>query len=161
MNLRPRAELLCFKVDHVFCRFGDWVIFPGGGIDPGESAFAAARREMAEEADRMVNALTVAHMPTMQTWPADYAKKAKWSNGYAGGLTHWITGQLGGVVHADPKNRHADYEEGFAFFPIHDVKAKLHAELGGSWDSDVRVRLTILHAHEQALKTAGLRMEGI
>lgn len=149
MRLRPRAEALCFKDNSVFCHWKNgYVCFPGGGVDPNESPVKAAKREFMEEADRVLMNCTVAHEPTSQVWPEGYSKKEKWSRGYDGGLTFWMTGTTFDTpVHATASLRHPDYEEGFSFKPIREVLEKLKKEEEGPWADDVKVRRTILETH--------------
>jgi 8-oxo-dGTP pyrophosphatase MutT (NUDIX family) len=151
MRLRARAEALCFKGNRVLCAFAPegYVVFPGGGIDVDESAREAARREAAEESDRRVSDLHVAHPPTVQLWPPGYAN-GTWSKDYQGGLTYWMTGSASeDPIHVNPKERHKDFMPGFAWRPIDEVLLRLKRELDGDWAEDSKVRVQILEAHLQ------------
>lgn len=152
MKLRPRAEALCFRHDKVLCHWTNgYVCFPGGGVDPNESPIQAAKRETMEEADRVLMNCTIAHEPTTQVWPASYAKKAKWSKGYDGGLTFWITGTvMNNPLHRSGAGQHEDYEPAFAWHDISDVLDRLATEASGDWADDVAIRQSILRAHVQA-----------
>jgi 8-oxo-dGTP pyrophosphatase MutT (NUDIX family) len=162
MRLRPRAEVICFKDNKVLCNLNrSYVVFPGGGIDPKESAIEAAKREAREEAARRVINCTIAHEPTVQIWPKGYAetKGGKWAAGYDGGLTHWMTGSTSEEPQAE---KHPDFEPGFAWHPVAEVLARLKREGAkeSAWADDVRARIEILTAHQDLkvrLKEAGLR----
>ena len=153
MRLRPRAEVISTKENRVLAGYNQekgYVIFPGGGIDPNESAIEAAKREAFEEADRVLINCTVAHPPTVQVWPEDYAasNEGKWGKGFHGGLTYWMTGSTSkDPFHADPAERHEDYEEIFEWKPIREVIARLKQDLHGDWAEDVKVRLKVLETH--------------
>jgi 8-oxo-dGTP pyrophosphatase MutT (NUDIX family) len=148
MHLRPRVEVLCFKGQRVLRSLAHgYVCFPGGGIDPRESAIQAAKRECLEEADRVLINCTIAHPPTVQLWPASYKKE---NPQYAGGLTYWLTGSTSdGPYHDDPGNRHPDYQADFAWASIEKVLGELQAEVTGDWADDVRTRIAILQAAQQ------------
>jgi 8-oxo-dGTP pyrophosphatase MutT (NUDIX family) len=158
MRLRPRSEVLCFKGNKVLAGIADkgFVMFPGGGIDPNESAIEAAKREAYEEADRRVINCNAAHPPTVQKWPEDYAasNEGKWGKGFDGGITYWMTGSCGDHVHEDPKERHEDFEEEFKWMPVDEVMAKLKEELGDDtdWADDVKVRIKILETHKDMMR---------
>lgn len=154
MRLRPRAEVICFKGNKVLAGYHakGYTLFPGGGIDPGESAIEAAKREAMEEADRRVITCTVAHPPTVQRWPDGYAEKKPWSKGYDGGLTYWMTGSTSEEhAHADPAQRHKDFEPIFSWHRIDEVLARLKGEVGtnSDWADDARVRIAVLQAHQE------------
>lgn len=147
MKLRPRAEVFAFKENRVLANLtGPYVVFPGGGVDVGESPKDAARRECMEEAARRLIDVTVAHAPTLQVWPKSYAdtKGRKWAEGFAGGLTYWFTGNTSDEPLQD---RHRDYEPGFAWHHCKKVIDRLKQEAGGEWKDDVKVRLTVLETH--------------
>lgn len=156
MRLRPRAEVICFKGNKVLCGInteGDYCLFPGGGVDPNESAVQAAKREALEECDRKVTGCTVAHPATTQVWPKDYAasNEGKWGKGFDGGITYWMTGSTSdGYLHEDPKERHEDFEKIFEWKPISVVLDQLKKELGNDtdWADDVKTRIAILEAHQ-------------
>ena len=154
MRLRPRAEVICFKRGKTLCGFNPdkgYCLFPGGGVDPNESAIEAAKREAWEEADRRVVNCTVAHEPTVQLWPDGYAeeKGMEWARGYKGGYTYWMTGSTSDdPFHDDPKDRHEDYEDIFTWHPIPFVIEKLKGEVKGDWAEDVKVRIKILQQHQ-------------
>jgi 8-oxo-dGTP pyrophosphatase MutT (NUDIX family) len=148
VKLRPRAEVISIKGNKVLAGIasGGYVVFPGGGIDPGESAVHAAKRECLEEADRALINCTVAHPPTVQLWPKDY--KPAWAEGYDGGLTYWMTGSTSDTpFHVDPRNRHADYEDSIRWRPIDEVLQRLKHDITGDWADDVKVRLSVLETH--------------
>lgn len=139
MNLRERAEVICFKWPRVLCDLRPYVCFPGGGIDPGESPIDAAKREAMEEAGRQVIACTVAHPPTVQKWAKAY--REKWQQGFDGGHTYWLTGSTSD----EPVNtKHDDYQPGFKWHLVEDVIRHLKTEMHGDWSHDVKVRLSIL-----------------
>lgn len=147
MKLRVRAEVFAFKRNKVLADLeGSWVVFPGGGVDPGESPKDAAKREAREEAGRKVINLTVANPPSVQIWPKDYAEKkgAKWAEGYEGGLSYWFTGSTSDDVTLD---EHEDFQAGFKWHPIDVVMRRLKQELNGDWKDDVSVRIKVLETH--------------
>lgn len=167
MKLRPRAEVFCFKRNRVLCGFRkDYVVFPGGAIDSKESARIAAIREAFEEGGRRVINCTVAHAPTMQRWPESYRKDPTkpWATGHDGGITYWMTGSTSENP-VPPSDRHPDYERTMDWHPVKDVIVRLKKHLGGDWDDDIKVRITILETHlamqqkyeekEAALATGG------
>ncbi len=50
--MRPRAEIILFDRSGVWCRdHGDYLLFPGGGVDDGEQPRDAAIRETIEESN--------------------------------------------------------------------------------------------------------------
>jgi 8-oxo-dGTP pyrophosphatase MutT (NUDIX family) len=145
MKLRVRAECFTFKRNKVLADIsGSWVVFPGGGVDPGESPKEAAKREAHEEAGRRVMNLTVAHTPTVQLWEKDYAEKQKWSEGFDGGLTYWFTGSTSSDT---TDSSHPDFQSGFEWHPIDVVLRRLKQEADGDWKDDVHVRIKILETH--------------
>jgi 8-oxo-dGTP pyrophosphatase MutT (NUDIX family) len=152
MKLRPRAEVLIFKDGRVLAtRDNGYVCFPGGGIDPGESAVQAAKRECLEEADRVLIACTPAHPPTTQAWTEAYkndkAGESAWKATYDGGLTHWMTGSSSWKpFHSDPRMRHEDYQD-FSWYAPEELLKYLDDEASGDWKGDVEVRRAILKAH--------------
>lgn len=150
MRIRPRAEVICFKENKVLVHYADggWTVFPGGGIEPHESAVAAAKRECLEEADRVLINCTPAHPPTVQVWPAEYNKTKAWAKDYDGGLTYWMTGSTSQDPLRTEGKRHRDYEE-FQWRPVAEVLRELRGELHGAWADDVKVRLSILEAHQK------------
>lgn len=160
MRLRPRAEVICFKRNRVLCGYNtelNCCFFPGGGIDPNESAVEAAKRECLEESDRRLINCTTAHPPTTQVWPDDYqaSNEGKWGSGFHGGYTHWMTGSCSDdLVHKDPEDRHEDYETIYEMKPVKEVLDRLQAELGRGtdWEEDVKTRIAILKNHLQMHK---------
>lgn len=156
--LRPRAEVIVFRAGKVLADLTPgYVCFPGGGMDGRESAVEAATREYLEEADRILAGVTIAHCPTSQMWSEAYkAKKKKWTGkSTVGGYTHWLTGRTSvNPFHADPKERHADYQKGFDWYSPEDLLKKLSLHGNGEWSEDVAVRSAILRSHIAAHKTA-------
>jgi 8-oxo-dGTP pyrophosphatase MutT (NUDIX family) len=149
MKLRPRAEVFCFKRNQVLCGFRkDYVVFPGGGIDPSESAKQAAIRECAEEGGRRLINCTVAHPPTTQIWAPEYQKsrRGKDPEDYEGSYTYWMTGSTSRVP-VPPPDRHADYEPTMDWHPVSRVIVRLQRELKGDWADDVKVRIKVLETH--------------
>ncbi len=148
MKLRARAEVIIFKRNRVLCSVGSYVTFPGGGIDPNESALDAARRETFEESGRKLIHASVAHPPTTQLWPKGYAEKKgnKWADGYDGGFTYWMTGSAADLP-VVPGERHKDYEADTDWRPVKEIIEKLKADAAGSWGDDVKVRIKILETH--------------
>lgn len=148
MRLRPRVEVFCFRENRVLAGWdaeGSFVIFPGGGIDPGESAIEAAKRETAEEAGRRLINCTVAHPATVQAWPAGHDPNN--ASGYVGSLTTWVTGSCSDEFQEDLS--HPDYYPSITWRRIEDVVKELHKTLGNGWDDDNRVRLSILEAQQK------------
>lgn len=153
MKLRPRAEVITFKQNRVLCAYHKdkgYVIFPGGGIDPQESALDAAKRETFEEAGRKLVHPSVAHAPTTQIWPKGYAEKKgnKWANGYEGGYTFWMTGSVADLP-LPPSERHKDFETGMDWRPVKEVIQRLKEDMGGDWNDDAKIRMKILETHLQ------------
>jgi 8-oxo-dGTP pyrophosphatase MutT (NUDIX family) len=149
MRLRPRAEVFCFNGNKVLAAIRqDYVVFPGGGIDKGETPVQAAQREGAEESARRVTDLRVAHEPTAQTWPAGYRMK-----GFDGGYTFWMTGKAS--YDEIPSLLHKDKEE-FRWMPVSDVLQALEKFHDNGWTEDNDVRIRVLRAHQaMSVKTAG------
>ncbi len=157
MELRTRAEAIIFKDGKVLANVAKgYVCFPGGGIDPHESAVQAAKRECLEEADRILIGCTPAHAVTTQLWSEKFkARKADWCKGFVGGKTHWMTGcSSWSPYHPDPRMRHEDYEPGFDWYAPEKLLARLSDEVDGDWADDVKVRRSILTAHIEMYKTS-------
>ncbi len=154
MRLRPRAEVFIFKRNRILCApRKDHVVFPGGGIDPNESAKDAAIRETFEEAGRRLINCTVAHPPTVQKWSKEYiARKSEWKDGYEGGFTYWMTGSSADNP-VSPGLRHEDYESGMDWRSVREVIEMLKKELSGDWGDDAKVRSLILETHLAMQKT--------
>lgn len=152
MRLRPRAEVFIFKRNRVLCAVRkehgkEWLVFPGGGVDPNESAKDAAIRETFEEAGRKLINCTVAHPPTVQKWSGEYLKKnVRWQQGFEGGFTYWMTGSSSDNPMA-PAYRHPDYEPNMDWRPVKEVIVLLKKELGGDWGDDAKVRMKVLETH--------------
>lgn len=151
MHLRERAEVMTFKDNRVLANLsnGSYVVFPGGGINKGETPIEAAKRECLEETARRATNLTPAHPPTVQIWPEDFAKSNKWAKDYKGGYTYWMTASASDDVES---TKHKDYEDGFQWHPIKVVLERLKHEAGNSWANDVHVRIKIIETHMAAQK---------
>jgi 8-oxo-dGTP pyrophosphatase MutT (NUDIX family) len=147
MNYRPRVEVFCFRGPRVLAGYSKhgYVVFPGGGIDRKENAIEAAKREFLEEAHRYVRNLTIAHTPTTQVWPKDYAKK---NLGYDGGTTIWMTGSCGELL---PTTPHKDYESSLDWRKIEDVvNLIVHSPTYNDWKEDNDTRISILESHRRS-----------
>lgn len=144
MKLRVRAEAIIFKRNRVLCKLEPYVCFPGGSIDPHESANAAAIRETFEEAGRKLTHPSVAHPPTTQLWAKGFDKLGK---DYEGGFTYWMTGSAADLP-VVPLDRHDDFEPDMDWHPVKEVIVKLKSESANSdWSDDVKVRIKILETH--------------
>ena len=145
MRLRPRVEVFCFRDARVLSGYrteGGYVVFPGGGIDPGESAMEAAKRECAEESGRRLINCTVAHPATLQRFPASHTDKD-----HDGSFTYWMTGSCS--FDLVPELKHKDFEHSIDWRPIDQVIAQLHATVGRGWDDDVKVRIAVLETQQK------------
>lgn len=150
MQLRPRVEVFCFRGPKVLAAFRpEYVVFPGGGVDPKETAIEAAKRECAEEAARRLINCNVAHKPTSQKWPDGYtddlSEEDAWKKDYDGGMTYWMTGSCSEDL--VPELKHKDLEK-FEWMRVCEVLDRLKKDLGNGWDDDNKVRIDILEAHE-------------
>ena len=145
MKFRPRAEAICFRNDTVLA---DWtmpyVCFPGGGVDPGESAVDAVIRETWEEAGRRLLHPQVLHPPVENAWKT--RPKGAWAEGYDGSRTYWFTG----TTQIDPVRgvKHQDFQPHFSWKPIAQILERLRHDKDGSWAAEVRARIAILEAHQ-------------
>lgn len=93
--LRPRAELILFDRDGVFCiDKGEYLAFPGGGIADGEQPRDAAVREALEEASRNVINMNGAGM-VEAVWPEDF-KGSHADGGFDGERSYFFLGVDGG-----------------------------------------------------------------
>ena len=153
MRLRPRAELFIFKDMKVLADLtnGSYVVFPGGGIEFGETPIEGAKRECHEEAGRRVINLTPAHPPSVQIWPEGFAKGKSWAKGHVGGYTHWFTGSSSEDIDAKAA-KHPDHQPGFAWHCAEKVLEHLKHDIGSMWADDAKVRMAILDAHVRAHK---------
>jgi len=164
MRLRPRAEVFIFKRNRVLCarhkeHGHEYTVFPGGGVDSGESARSAAIREGFEEAGRRVINCTVAHAPSVQIWSEEYKKRREqWKDEYEGSFTYWMTGSSSDNP-IPPAYRHPDYEPNMDWHPVKEVIEQLKKELNGDWKDDVAVRLKVLETHLNMQKKAEVSAE--
>jgi histidinol phosphatase-like enzyme/8-oxo-dGTP pyrophosphatase MutT (NUDIX family)/pterin-4a-carbinolamine dehydratase len=94
-QLRPRAEIVVASPDGVLAiDKGDYILFPGGGIDDGEPAVIGAVREAIEEAD--VHVLNIAERDVVESmWPEGV--NDFWDDSdFAGERTYFFTAIDGG-----------------------------------------------------------------
>jgi 8-oxo-dGTP pyrophosphatase MutT (NUDIX family) len=111
-KLRPRSEVIvyndegCYAIDK-----GDYILFPGGGIDDGETPEQAVQREAIEEAD-----IKLANLK-----PCAYGEaKHDLMEGFSGERSYFFLAKDGGRVNTS----HEDREE-FKSLPFDTLKSRL------------------------------------
>lgn len=113
--LRPRAELIPYDESGVwYIDHGDYLLFPGGGVDDGEQPLVAAVRETMEESD--IHPLNVQQRSTVEAlWPKDSGNDFWDDSPFAGERTYFFIGLHGGTTeftHADREDfRHYTFAE--------------------------------------------------
>lgn len=136
---RPRSEVVIFNEKGVLCRdMGTYILFPGGGIDDGETPLMAAQREASEEAARKI--LNVEARDVAEAiWPE---KHPMYGSGYDGERTYFFVALDGGVTGGS----HPD-QESFQFISFDRIRKRLTtliAQAGEAWarrNNRVRRRL--------------------
>ncbi len=119
-KMRPRAEMILFNREGVYAiDKGDYLLFPGGGIDDGEQPRDACIRETLEEANR--HPINVSNAGVVESlWPEDSGNDF-WDNSpFDGERTYFFLGLDAG----DAGVTHADQEE-FQLLPWGTVTARL------------------------------------
>jgi 8-oxo-dGTP pyrophosphatase MutT (NUDIX family) len=127
------------------------LIFPGGGIDPNESAIEAAKRETKEESGYIATAVRIAHPATIQLWPDE--QRGKWAEGFHGGFTHWVTASV-----SDEPDPSLKPEMTFEWKKIDEVIQELNKELlnDSAWSEDIKARIEVLKSHADLHKDVKL-----
>lgn len=155
-KMRPRAELILWNREGVFALDkGDYVLFPGGGIDDGEQPRDAALRETLEEANR--HAINVVNAGVVESvWPEN-SGNAFWDNSdFDGERTYFFSGVDAGEAGVT----HADLED-FGVVGFDVIIAKLESlveRADQSWarrNNETRLKL-VKHARRLAASKANL-----
>jgi 8-oxo-dGTP pyrophosphatase MutT (NUDIX family) len=129
--MRPRSEIVLFASDGVYAiDKGDYILFPGGGVDDGEQARDSAIRETLEEAGRQ--ALNVEAAGVVESvWPKD-SGNAFWDDSdFDGERTYFFVALDGG----DSGGQHPD-REAFKVIGFDDLVERLDALIadpGQAW----------------------------
>ena len=130
-HIRPRAEVLVFTPDGAYgIDKGDYMLFPGGGVDDGEPAMIAAIRESIEEADLQI--LNIDQKDVVESiWPEDSGNEFWDDSEFSGERTYFFTGIDGGRLGTQHKDR-----EDFKVIPYDTLLSRLDeiiADEGQSW----------------------------
>jgi len=119
-KMRPRSELVLFTREGVYAiDKGDYILFPGGGVDDGEQPRDAAIRETLEEANRHPINITASGV-VEAVWPTDSGNSFWDSSDFDGERTYFFSGLdagEAGVTHAD--------QEPFAVIPFDELTKRL------------------------------------
>lgn len=155
-KMRPRAELILWNKEGVFAiDKGDYVLFPGGGVDDGEQPRDAAIRETLEEANR--HAINVANSEVVESvWPTNSGNEFWDTSEFDGERTYFFSGVdagEAGVTHAD--------QESFAVIDFDTLISKLQElvkredQAWASRNNEVRLKL-VKHARRLAASKVNL-----
>lgn len=108
-HLRPRSEVVVFDRQGVWLiDKGDYLLFPGGGVDDGEQPLVAAAREVMEEAD--IHPLNLQARDTVEAvWPADSGNDFWDASPFAGERSYFFIALHGGTTGFDHPDRE-DFE---------------------------------------------------
>ncbi len=141
-NLRSRSETIAYNADGVVAiRKSDFLQFPGGGIDDGEDAEAAAYREAIEEAD-----LKLLHLHSIGVQEVVWPKGEKIVEGFDGFRNYLFVAMDGGKL----GTTHDDNED-FVTIPFKeaiDFLTELRTRKELEW------RIPMIDAELEALKRA-------
>lgn len=119
-KMRPRTEVICYTPEGVYAiDKGDYILFPGGGVDDGEQPRDAAIRETIEESNRHPVNITNAGV-VESVWPVDSGNEFWDESKFDGERTYFFIGMDAG----DAGITHDDQEE-FKVVPFEDMKKRL------------------------------------
>lgn len=155
-KMRPRAELILWNSDGVYAiDKGDYILFPGGGVDDGEQPRDAAIRETLEEANRHV--INVVNSEVVESvWPTNSGNEFWDASEFDGERTYFFSGVdagEAGVTHAD--------QESFAVIDFDTLISRLQElikrddQAWASRNNEVRLKL-VKHARRLAASKANL-----
>lgn len=165
--LRPRAEVVVFDQQGVWgIDNGEYLLFPGGGIDDGEIPIVAAARETMEEAD--IHPLNIQARQTVEClWPSDSGNDFWDDSDFSGERTYFFIALHGGKTEFD----HPDREpfEHLTFKQARQILRNLIKDPDQSWARENNrrrlqlvnecARLARLKSQTQPVKLAdGLRL---
>jgi len=119
-KLRPRSEMILFNTGGVYAiDKGDYLLFPGGGVDDGEQPRDAAIRETIEESNR--HPINVYNAGTVEAvWPKDSGNEFWDNSDFDGERTYFFFGVdagEAGITHDD--------QEDFELMPFDKVLSRL------------------------------------
>lgn len=151
--LRPRSEVICATPTGVYAiDKGDYILFPGGGVDDGEPALVGAIRETIEEAD--LHVLNIDQKDVVESlWPLDSGNEFWDESEYDGERTYFFSGVYGG----DLGTSHDDRED-FQAIPFETLISRLEELIDDPDQSWARrnneVRLSLVEAAQGMPETA-------
>jgi 8-oxo-dGTP pyrophosphatase MutT (NUDIX family) len=150
--MRPRAEVICYTAEGVYAiDKGDYILFPGGGIDDGEQPRDGAIRETIEEANRHPINVTPSGV-VESVWPKDSGNEFWDDSEFDGERTYFFLGLDSGEAGI----KHDDQED-FQAMSFDKLKARLRELIddeGQAWakrNNEERLRLV---GEAQSLATA-------
>ena len=151
--MRPRSEVVLFNKDGVYAiDKGEYILFPGGGVDDGEEARDSAVRETLEEAGRQSLNLHAAGV-VESVWPKESGNSFWDDSEFDGERTYFFVGLDGG----DSGGQHPDREE-FTVIGFDDLVERLeelYSDPAQAWaQRNNRERIELVKRAKRLVRTS-------